>query len=75
MIASILLAISGSSLITLVIWIVVVGLIFWLLWWLINYVGLPEPFNKIARIIVAIVAVLLLINALLSIVGEPFVKW
>jgi hypothetical protein len=48
---------------------VVAGLILWLLWWFIGYVGLPEPFNKVARVIIALVAVVFLIGLLLNISG------
>lgn len=68
-------AISGQSLGSAVIWIVVAGLICWLLWWLIGFIGLPEPFNKIARVIVAVIAVVICINALMGLVGEPFIRF
>jgi hypothetical protein len=68
-------AISGSTLVNTIIWIIVIGCIFGLLWWLINYVGLPEPFAKVARIILAILAVLVLIDALLRITGNPIITW
>ena len=72
---TIIAAISGDALLHSVIWIIVVALICWLLWWLIDYCKLPEPFNKIARVIVAVVAVVLLINALLTLVGKPFITF
>jgi uncharacterized membrane protein len=65
---------SLSGLLHFVVWIAIVGGVFWLLWWLIGYIGLPEPFNKVARVIVAIVCVVILINFLLGIVGQPIVK-
>lgn len=67
--------ISGSALLSLLILIIVAGLIFYLLWWLIGYCGLPEPFNKVARVILAIVAVIFLINVLLQVGGmTPLVR-
>jgi len=51
--------------------IVVLGLILWLLLWFIGYIGLPEPFNNIAKVLIALVAVIYLINLLLSISGQP----
>jgi hypothetical protein len=62
---------SVSSLVTALLTIIVIACICWLLWWLIGYAGLPEPFNKIARVIIAVVAVLFLINFLLSLIGSP----
>lgn len=67
--------ISGEAAMSSVIWVVVAGLIFWLLWWLVGYCSLPEPFNKVARVILALAAVIVLINVLLSIAGHPFVRW
>lgn len=67
--------VSGSALLSLLIGVIVVGLIFYLLWWLIGYCGLPEPFNKVARVILAVVAVLFLINVLLQVAGmTPLVR-
>lgn len=67
--------ISGQVLVTFLIQLFVVGGICWLLWWLIGYIGLPEPFGKIARAVVAVFAVLFLINLLLGLSGKPLVKW
>lgn len=61
--------ISASALIGAVIWVVVAGLIFGLLWWLVDYAKLPEPFNKVARVVLAVAAVVLLIAVLLSVAG------
>lgn len=71
----VLAAISGQSLVNAVIWIVVAGVIFWLLNWLVSYIGIGEPFSKVAKAVIAIVAVVLLINALLTIGGHGFVAW
>jgi uncharacterized membrane protein YtjA (UPF0391 family) len=46
-------------------------MVLWLLWWLIGYAGLPEPFSKIARVVLAVIAVLMLINLLLGLIGTP----
>lgn len=61
--------ISLSGAVTLILYLVVAGVIFWLLTWLIDYCGVPEPFRKVARIILAVLAVLVVIGALLSLVG------
>lgn len=61
--------ISITGLVNIVVYLIVIGLIFWLLWWLINYVGLPEPFRKVANVVMAILAVLAVIGVLLSVVG------
>lgn len=50
----------------------VFALIFWLLWYLVDYFGPAEPFNKILRAILVIGAVIVCINALLSLIGRGF---
>lgn len=67
---------DASILMGILIQLIVVGAVCWLLWWLVGFIGLPEPFNKIARVVVAVVAVLFLINLLLGLSGSaPIVKW
>jgi hypothetical protein len=64
-----------ETVISLVVYLVVAGLIFWLLYWLLNYVNPPEPFKKVGTIILAILMVLVLISALMSLVGRPLIRW
>lgn len=61
--------ISLSAMVTLLVYIIVAGLIFGLCLWLLNYLGIHEPFNRVARVILVVFAVLFLIGILLSIVG------
>jgi hypothetical protein len=68
-------SVDVSSLIVDVVWIIVIGIIFWLLFWLIDYCGIPEPFNKVIKVVVAVVAVLILINFLLGLAGHQVVAW
>jgi hypothetical protein len=67
--------ISGQGLVEVLVWLVCVGLVFWLLWWLVDYVKLPEPFGKVARVVLAVAGVVVLINVLMSIAGHPMVRW
>jgi cytochrome b subunit of formate dehydrogenase len=55
--------------VSVIIYLIVAGLVFWLLWWLVGYVGLPEPFRKIANVVLAIAAVIVIIGILLSLVS------
>ena len=65
-----------SILMHILLQIIIVGGICWLLWWLIGFIGLPAPFDKVARVIVAVVAVFFLINLLLTVGGgAPLVRW
>lgn len=68
-------AVSGEGLISLLVTLVVVGLICYLLWWFIGYIGLPAPFDKVARVIVALIALIFLLNVLMSMIGTPFIRW
>lgn len=61
--------VSIDGLIHLVIWLVVIGLIFWLLFYFIGYVGLPEPFAKVARVLIMLLAVVILLYLLLGMLG------
>ena len=63
--------ISVEGLLSFVIWMIVVGLVFWLLLWLISYCALPEPFAKVAKIVLAVVGVFMIINLLLGLAGTP----
>lgn len=62
-----------QTLASFLIYVVVAGLIFWLIWWLVDYIGLPEPFNKVVKVIIAVAAVLFLVNILLGFTGHPLV--
>jgi hypothetical protein len=67
--------ISLQAAVTLFIYLLVAGLIFGLLWWLVGYLGLPAPFDKACRVALAILAVLVIIGVLLSLVsGQPIFR-
>jgi hypothetical protein len=59
-----------GTLITIIIYCVVLGLIVWLLNYLIDVIPLAEPFARIARIVVIVLAVLIVIMLLLSLVDS-----
>lgn len=65
---------SLSAIVSVVVYLIIAGLIFWLLWWLISYIALPEPFAKVARVILAIAAVLVIIGVLLGLAGHPIIR-
>lgn len=73
--AIILAAISGSSLVNAVVWILIAAVIYFILNWAVEKIGLPEPFHKIVTIIIVIGVALLLINALLTLAGHPLIVW
>ncbi len=62
------------DLIGLLVTVIILGLVFYLLFWLIGSIGLPEPFNKVAQVLVALVAVLLLLGLLFGGVSIPVLR-
>lgn len=67
---------DASSLMHILLQIIIVAVVCWLLWWLIGYAGLPQPFDKVCRILIAVVAVFFLINLMLGLGGgTPLVRW
>ena len=67
--------ISLSGLLPLLVQLICIGLVMWLCIWLVDYVGLPEPFHKVAKVIIAVVAVLVLIGFIMAVAGTPMVRW
>mgnify|MGYP001559600035 CR=1 FL=1 len=64
-----------ASLVTLVIYLIIIGLIFYVIWWALGQVPLPEPFGTIARVLVVLIAVLICVTLLLQMVpGGGFPK-
>jgi hypothetical protein len=58
-----------SSLIYLVVYIIVVGVVLWLLSYLIDNVPLQDPFRRVAKIALTVVGVLIIILLLLNFIG------
>lgn len=58
-------ALGVSSITSAVVFLVVIGII----WWVVDYMKAPDPINKIIKIILVIGAVWILISFLLSITG------
>ncbi len=67
--------ISGQDALSLVVQLVICGLCFWLVMWFLGWVGLPEPFMKVAKVIVGLVVLIFLINLLMSLAGHPMIRW
>lgn len=68
-------AVTGESIMWLVITIIIGGLVYALLEWAIKAIAIPEPFAKIARVVLILGVVVFLVNALLSVAGHGFIKW
>lgn len=67
---------SIQGLVVLVVQLIILGVVFSLLWWLIDQAGLPQPFAKAARVVLACVAVLIVCGLLLGLTGGPaLIRW
>lgn len=66
--------VSGGPILQAIIWFVVAALIYFLLKWALAEIAPPEPFAKIAHVLLILVVLILCINALLMIVGTPFIR-
>ena len=58
-----------STLISLIVYICVLGLLYWLAMYVLDNIALPEPVGRIARILVTVVMVIAVIYLLLGLVG------
>jgi hypothetical protein len=63
-----------EGLIALAIYIIVIGLIVWLLLWAIQQVPLPAPFGQVARVLIIVIAVLIVCYLLLGLISSGVPK-
>ncbi len=70
---SILAAISGQGLIQSLIVLLVIGIVLWLLHYLIAKSPIPEPFKTVLTWLVIAAGVIFLINFLLGLIGKGFI--
>jgi hypothetical protein len=59
-----------TALINLVIYLLIVGLILWLLIYIIDTIPLFAPFKQVARIVITVIGCIILILILASLLGE-----
>ncbi len=64
-----------DSLISIIIYLVVWGLVLYVLWWGLGKIGLPEPFAKIATVLLVVLTVVILLNLLFGFAGPPLIHW
>lgn len=63
--------IPAGGAVAVILSIIVYGFCFWLLYWLVGALKIPEPFVTIAYAVLAIASVAILISLLLSLIGGP----
>jgi len=55
--------------ISVLIYLVVALILVSLVWWLIDYIPVPSPINRWAKIIVIVIAALVIVSVLLNVAG------
>jgi hypothetical protein len=58
-----------TLLINLIIYLLVVGILYWLVMYVIDAIPLPQPANRIAKIVVTVLVVLVILLLLLQVAG------
>lgn len=58
-----------AALIYFVIYLVIIGLVIWLLVYMVGAIGLPEPIHRVARIAIIVIGTLIVILLLLNLIG------
>ena len=57
------------DIIGILIYLVVWGLILYVLWWGVGAIGLPAPFAKVAQVVLVLLTVIILLNLLFGLGG------
>jgi hypothetical protein len=63
-----------ESLIGLLITVIIIGLVMYLLYWLVGQIPLPAPFKVVATVLLALVTVVLLLGLLFGGVSVPVLR-
>ena len=58
------------SLVTLLLNVLLIGVVFYVIWWGIRRVGLPDPFDKVAVVVYVILVVYVLLAYLLPLASS-----
>jgi multisubunit Na+/H+ antiporter MnhB subunit len=59
------------DLVTLLIYLLVLGIVIALIYWVLDAIPVPQPINRIVKIVVIVVVALVLIMLLLQLLGGP----
>jgi uncharacterized membrane protein YjjP (DUF1212 family) len=62
------------NLINLLIAVIVLGLIFYLVYWVLSKIPLPAPFNVVAQVVLGLIAVVVLLGLLFGQVDLPVLR-
>ena len=58
-----------SALITLIVWLLVIGILYWIVIYVLDAIPIPDPPNRIIKIVLAVVLALVVLMALLDLLG------
>jgi hypothetical protein len=58
-----------QALISLIIWLLVVGILYWILIYVLDAIPIPDPANRIIKIVAAVVLALVVLLMLLDMMG------
>lgn len=72
---TLLAALSGSNFVNAIIYLLIMGIIFGILIWIVRISPIPEPFKKVVTWVIYLVAAIFLINWLLGFTGNSFIQF
>jgi hypothetical protein len=58
-----------QALITLIIWLLVVGILYWIVIYVLDAIPIPDPPNRIIKVVLAVVFALAILLYLLNVLG------
>lgn len=68
-------ALTSATLLSVIIWLVVAGLIYFVIDWGLKKIALPQPFDTIARVVLVLITVVLIVSALLGLTSNgPIIR-
>ena len=61
---------DASGLIQLIVWLFLMGVLFYVLWWGANQIT-AEPFRTVARVLIVLAGVVVTVSLILPMIGQP----
>jgi hypothetical protein len=58
-----------AALINLIVYLLIVGILLALVYWVIDVIPLPEPINRIAKVVIVVISAMIVILLLLQLLG------
>jgi len=58
-----------NALITLIIWLLVIGILYWIVIYVLDAIPIPDPPNRIIKVVLAVVLALVVLMVLLDLLG------